>query len=254
MRMNRQRNYYSVRKRICRKALAVLLIIGIPAVLFLFTFSIKKVEIVGSNHYTDQQIKGIVLQSRPDYNSVYLYLKYKFFTTPTIPFVEKVDVEMVNNHTVKINVYEKIVIGCVEFMGEYLYFDKDGIIVESSSNKSDNIPIVNGLQFNKIILHEKLELEAQKEELYDVILNLTKVINKNDIAVDEISFNNNYEVTLKCQGIKVLLGKKSYYDEVLSDLKNILIKAKESGINILYMEDYKKGTGQVIGRTKKTTE
>ncbi|MDD3173686.1 MAG: cell division protein FtsQ/DivIB [Herbinix sp.] len=249
MRMNRLRNSNSVRKRICRKILAVLLIIGIPAVMFLFTFTIKKVEVVGADRYTDKQIKNSVLQTRPDYNSIYLYLKYKFFTTAQIPFVEKIDVELVNNHKVTINVYEKIVAGCVEFMGEYLYFDKDGIIVESSPKKIEDVPIINGLQFSKIILHEKLNV--QKNELFDVIINLTKLINKYELIVNTINFDSNYEVTLVCGDINVLLGKKNTYDEPLSDLKNILEKAEGTGVYELDMRDYEKGSGYVPGKIKK---
>jgi cell division protein FtsQ len=228
------------------------MIIGIPVLLLIFTFSIKKAAVVGASHYTDQQIREMVLKSGADNNSLYLFLKYKFLKTPQIPFIEKIDVEMIDNHKVSINVYEKTVIGCVKYMGEYLYFDKDGIIVESSSDKSDDIPIIYGLEFNRIILHQKLKV--QKDELYDVILNMTKLIRKYKVNVDKICFDTDYNVTLECGKITVLLGKKSYYDDALSDLKNILIKAAGTKVRVLDMSNYTKGTGYVIGRTEKSTE
>jgi cell division protein FtsQ len=247
----RQRNTYSVIGRICRKLFVVLLIIGLPAAWLITTFSIKNVEVVGVRRYTPDQMKEIIIQTKPDTNALYLYLKNRYFYNLQIPFVEKVDIEMVNTHSITIFVYEKMVAGCIEFMGEYLYFDKDGIIVESSSRQIENVPIIKGLKYNKIILSEKLEV--QKEELFDVIMNLTQHIEKYDLGVDTISFNNKYEVTIDCGDIKVLLGKKSTYDEVLSELKNMLVGAKDLEITI-DLRNFKKGSGGAIAKPKNPTE
>jgi cell division protein FtsQ len=154
-----QRNSNNVLIRISRRAFAFILIAGIPILLFLSAFGVKKAEVIGAKRYTNNQIREMVLQSKLDHNTLYLYLKYRFFEKPKIPFVEKLDVEMVNNHTVTIYVYEKMIAGCVEFLGEYLYFDKDGIIVESSSKRIEGVPIIKGLNYNEIVLNEKLHIQ-----------------------------------------------------------------------------------------------
>ncbi len=296
MSINRPRSSNSVRKRIFRKAIIALLALGIPMLLFLFQFGIQKAEVIGESRYTDQQIRDMVLESRLDYNSVYLYLKYRFFTTPDIPFIEKLDIEMNSRHEVTIYVYEKIVTGCVYVMGEYMYFDKDGIIVESSSEKVEKVPVIEGLQFRDIVLHDKLKLldeeqtkeedsgqentggdtqsgeensgssdeqETEKDEeestgakdkLFDIILNLTKLINKYELDVDVVRFDENNNVTLKCGDIRVLLGKKNDYEVALSDLKNILAKAEGTKAYELDMRDYSKESNYVIGKSKDSTE
>ncbi len=296
MSINRPRSSNSVRKRIFRKAIIALLALGIPMLLFLFQFGIQKAEVIGESRYTDQQIRDMVLESRLDYNSIYLYLKYRFFTTPDIPFIEKLDIEMNSRHEVTIYVYEKIVTGCVYVMGEYMYFDKDGIIVESSSEKVEKVPVIEGLQFRDIVLHDKLKLldeeqtkeedsgqentggdtqsgeensgssdeqETEKDEeestgakdkLFDIILNLTKLINKYELDVDVVRFDENNNVTLKCGDIRVLLGKKNDYEVALSDLKNILAKAEGTKAYELDMRDYSKESNYVIGKSKDSTE
>lgn len=282
MRINRQRNYYSVPKRIIKKFVIALLIIGIPVILFLNVFCLKEVDVTGSKRYSDKQIKELVLKTRLDYNSILLYLKYHYLKTPDIPFVEKIDVEMTTNHKVTVYVYEKMVIGCVEFMGEYLYFDKDGIVVESSPKKIENVPVINGLQFNEIVLNKKLhvlnydndqsdntelsnntgqsietEQNAQTEQskkLFHVILNLTKLISKYELNVNSINFDYSNEVSLRCKDIRVLLGDKSDYEEALSDLKNILKKAKKTDLYELDMRNYNEDSNYVIGKSKKTPE
>lgn len=245
--MNWQRNTDSVRKRLLKKTLLFLIIVGVPILLFLFTFSVKKVEVEGSKHYSEQQIKNMLFHSRIDYNSVLFYFKYSYLKKPEIPFVEKIDVELSNSHTVVLSVYEKKIAGCVEFMGEYLYFDKDGIIVESSPTRLKNIPIIEGLEFKEITLHQKLKV--QNNALYDIIMNITNLIRKYDVDVNKICFDQNYEVTLVCGKVNVLMGSKDHYDAVLSDLKNILQNAKGTGLYELDMQSYVKGSN-VIGKSK----
>ena len=249
--MRWQRDINSVRKRMFRGVILILLLLGIPTLLFLFTCSLKKVVVEGANHYTEDQIKDKLLKTKVDFNSVLFYLKYNFISKPEIPFVEKLDVELVNNHTVLVTVYEKKIAGCVKFMGEYLYFDKDGMVVESASNKLKNVPEIQGLQFSEIILHQKLKV--QSNSLYEVIMNISNLVNKYDLDVDVITFDKNYEITLLCDGVNVLIGKKDYYDEALSDLKNILIKSKGTRLYELDMREYVKGSKYIIGKSKKTS-
>ncbi len=281
MRMDRLRSSNSVRKRICRKLLTVILVIGVPATLFLLTFSLKKADVVGAERYSNSQIREKVINSPLDRNCAFLYLKYRFFKTSSIPFVEKISVEMDSTHAVTIYVYEKMVAGCVKFMGEYLYFDKDGIVVESSPEKVENVPVINGLQYNKIILHEKLNIQnnkedtkekneettvtkndkksqiqsedttnTQNEEMFDTIINLTKLISKYRLRVDAVNFDQNNEITLLCGKIRVLLGNRNSFDEPLSDLGNILSKAKGTKLYELDMRGYTKETGYAVGKTK----
>lgn len=159
MNREKQRNSNNVLIRIIKKAFLALVILGIPAVLFLYSFHIKNIEVVGTDRYTQEQMKELIFQNEADFNALYLYLKYRFFEKPKFPFIEKIDVDMVDNHSVTIFVYEKMVAGCVEFMGEYLYFDKDGIVVESTTNKLDGVPVIKGLKFNEIVLNEKLKVQ-----------------------------------------------------------------------------------------------
>jgi len=219
------------------------LILGIPILFLVYTFSLKNITVIGLTHYTEDEIKKAIIQDTTDSNTILLYLKYKYFKDIKLPFVEKMEFELINRNTIKIQVYEKMVSGCVEFMGEYLYFDKDGIIVESASQPLEDIPLVLGLNFNKIILNEKLEV--QKEELFDVILNLTQLIKEYELDVTTIYFDNNLEVTIDCGDIKILLGKQVTYDEALSELKNILLKANGMKLTI-DMRDYVKGKDTII--------
>lgn len=248
---SKRRNQNSVLKRIGRRILGMFLIIGIPTAAFVLTFHLKNVTVVGTTRYTSQEITDMIIKEIPDKNALLLYLKYRYFTSPKIPFIEKVDIEMVDTHSVIVNVYEKRVTGCVEYLGEYLYFDKDGIVVESSSKHFMDIPQIKGLTFNKIILNEKLEV--QKKELFDTILNLTQQIEKFELDVSTITFHSNYEVTLDCNKHKIMLGKRTTYNEVLAELKNILDKTEGMELTI-DMRDYEEDTKAIFAKPLKSTD
>lgn len=232
----------SVLKRIGLHLLKLTVFLIIPVLLFINAFSLKNITVTGSSRYTSEEIIDRLVNTQVDKNTFLLYLKYRYFTDIRIPFVEKLSFEMVDRNSVNIRVYDKRVIGCIEFMGDYLYFDKDGIIVESTYRRLEDIPLVKGLKYQKIVLNEKLEI--QKEELFDVILNLTQQIEKRELRVDTIIFNDKYEVTVDLGDIKAMLGKRSTYDEILAKLKNIILEVQGQKLTI----DMRSGTDYFIAK------
>ena len=225
-----RRKNNSVLRRKGLRILKITVFLILPAVIFITAFELKNISVTGSSRYNKEQIMDWLINSEADNNTLIMYMKYKYFTDVGIPFVEKISMKIEDRNSISIRVYDKRIIGCIEFMGDYLYFDKDGIIVESTSERLADIPLVEGLKYNKIVLNEKLEV--QKEGLFDVILNLTQQIEKQKLEVDTISFNNQYEVTVDLGEIKAMLGKRSTYDEILAKLKNIAAEAKGMKLTI----------------------
>ena len=98
------------------------------------------------------------------------YLETKAYCTP---FIEKMSVDILAPDSIKITVYEKAVAGYIEYLGKYMYFDKDGIIVETSDVKTAGIPQVTGLQFDYVVLHERLPIE--NDTSFQSILDITQL-------------------------------------------------------------------------------
>ncbi|MGB8455752.1 MAG: cell division protein FtsQ [Anaerocolumna sp.] len=229
------------------KLLILCLVIIIPVFILIVTCRLDTVIVEGSSHYTNEELQDKVITKKTDWNTIFLYLRYKYGKVDSIPFVEDIDVGLVNKNTVKIHVYEKVITGCIEFMGGYMYFDKDGIVVESSNQKIDEVPFITGLSFNRIILYEKLDV--QKKSLFNVILNLTQLIRKFQIKIDTIQFNSDLEVTLFSSDMKILLGKRDTYDEQIAELQNLLPNAEGKKIT-LDMKEFKEGQNEIIGQTR----
>ena len=112
-------------------AAAVLLVAGI----LFFSFNVTTVHVTGTTRYTDEEMTKMLFKKRWDTNSIYCYFKDRFAKHQQIPFVEDYKLEFQGPSTVEVIVYEKSVVGYVSYMGSYMYFDKDGIIVESANEK-----------------------------------------------------------------------------------------------------------------------
>ncbi len=174
----------------------------------------------GSVHYTNEEIMEMVMGGRFGDNSLFLSLKYRDKGIEGVPFIETMDVDIEAKDTIRITVYEKALAGYVRYLGRYVYFDKDGIVVETSLEETAGIPQVTGLSFDHVILHEPLPVD--KPELFDEILNITQQLAKYYLTADRIYFNSAYEVTLYFGEAKIALGKNEDIDEKIMKLQYIL--------------------------------
>ena len=55
-------------------------------------------------------------------------------------------------------------------MGCNMYFDKDGIVVESSTDLYENVPQIDGLKFDSIVINTKLDVGMQIYTIQFLIL------------------------------------------------------------------------------------
>lgn len=205
-------------------------------------YRLKQVSFEGLTRYTEAEFRekleqGVMTSLTP------FFCLSDSLAQKEIPFIEKYEIDYVDRQTARVIVHEKRVTGCVIIMGRYMFFDKDGIVVESSTERIPGIPVVTGLEFNEIVLYQKLSV--QKQSLFDMILQLTRLTEQNEIPVREISFDSNYEVTLYTGDITVLLGKKTSYDEEMSALAGMLaVMGERTGT--LDMRNYSRENGEVI--------
>ena len=197
---------------------------------FLLThFAVKNVIVDGNKHYSAQEIQSMIMTCYFGDNSLYLSLKYKNKEVEGIPFVETMDVVVQSNDTIKITVYEKALAGYVEYLGRYMYFDNEGVIVEVAKVTTKGIPQVTGLSFDHVVLYEKLPVE--NSDIFQNILTITKLLNKYDVICDKIQFDAGYNVTLGYGGVKVKIGAMENLDEKIMQLPRILPSlAGEKGV------------------------
>ena len=184
------------------------------------TYTVNTVYVEGNVHYTDEEITEKVMSGRLGQNSLYLNVKYRNQEIEDIPFISAIEVDIVAADTVRIRVYEKSVAGFVTYLGRYMYFDRDGTIVESSGMKTAGVPEVTGLKFDHVVMYEKLPVE--NAEIFARILDITQSLDKYELQADRLFFDKEYKVTLYFGEVRVQIGMGSDIDEKFSRLKSIL--------------------------------
>lgn len=198
-------------------------------------YEVTTVYVEGNVHYTNEEIIDMVLEGRYGNNSLLLSWKYKDKSIEDVPFVAKMDVAVLDPHTIKIEVYEKALAGYVEYLERYMYFDKDGIVVETSLQKTPGIPLVTGLSFDHVVLYEPLPVED--EAIFTSILNITQLVNKHELRIDRIYFGIDNTLTLYFGDVKVALGSPEDLDEKIMELQYMLPQL-EGMSGTLRMENY----------------
>lgn len=217
-------------------AIAVLLTaLGIAAAQILQHYQVTTVYVEGNIHYTNEEIMNMVMEGKLGDNSLYLSMKYKNKGVEGVPFVQTMDVDILSPDTIKITVYEKALAGYIEHLGRYMYFDKDGIVVEASDERTAGIPQVTGLTFSHIVMHEKLPVE--NPEVFEDILDITQLLNKYGIQADKIRFDKTMHKTLYFGDARVSLGSNDNIGEKIMKLKAILPEL-EGKKGLLRMDNY----------------
>lgn len=221
-------------------SVAVLCIVLVAALAFVLVhYHVTEVEVIGNHHYTEEEIRDMVLKGNVTDNSLILSLRYRNKSIRDIPFIESMDVEVIGADSIRIMVYEKTLAGCVSYLGNYMYFDREGIVVESSAELTDGVPEITGLHFDYVRLYEKLPVE--KEEVFQQILNLTQLLGKYEISADKIYFDHDMNVTLYFGQARVRIGGAENIDEKIMQL-SVMVPAIEGKSGVLDMSDFDENT------------
>lgn len=205
-------------------------------------YTVTTVYVEGNVHYTNEEIIERVMEGHYGNNSLLLSMKYKDKSIVGVPFVEKMDVSVLDPHTIKIEVYEKAIAGYVEYLERYMYFDKDGIVVESSLEKTAGVPLVTGLHFDHVVLYEPLPVGD--DSIFRSILSITQLVNKYNLSTDRIYFGSNGELTLYFGDVRASLGTDDNLDEKIMKLQ-YMIPGLQGKKGTLRMENYTEDTQNI---------
>lgn len=205
-------------------------------------YTVTTVYVEGNVHYTNEEVMGMVMKGYYGNNSLLLSLKYRDRSVEGIPFVEKMDVSVLDPHTIRIEVYEKALAGYVEYLEKCMYFDKDGIVVESSDRRTPGVPMVTGFAFDHVIVHEPLPVED--ETIFRSVLNITQLVNKYNLSVDRIYFGSDDTLTLYFGGVRAALGTADHLDEKIMSLQDMLPSLTDQK-GVLHMENYTEETENI---------
>ncbi len=212
---------------------------GLALILLVFFFRIKDVTVIGSANYTDEEVTEMVFPGFFDRLTPVAMLKERFVRHQTLPFIQNYDIQFESPFSARIVVYEKSIVGAVNYMSSFMYFDMDGVVVENSSKKLMNVPEIRGLKFRNIVLGKPLPVG--NDTVFSMILNITQQLDYYDIPCERIDLDalNNATVFVENGDVEVLLGQNAGLSAKIAALSDMLPVIRERGLKgTLDLSDY----------------
>lgn len=225
--------------------LILILLIAAGVFIVMNVFTVENVVVEGNELYSSTQIENMVLNDEYSWNSLYVDLKYRFVDIGEVPFVDTMEVSLDNPHTIHIKVYEKGMLGYlyINSIGQNAYFDKDGFVVETSTEVIDGVPKITGISCEEVVLYEKLQLE--NSDILRDLLNLTQTLKKYNLLPDEIQYDSNMEPVLYYGTIQVKIGSEDNLSQKVVRL-SIILPQLDGLSGTLHLETWTPETTDII--------
>lgn len=225
--------------RILKRFFATLCVVIVIIFVLYFWFHIDTVKIEGGSVYFDSEIEKSVFCRKFSDNALVFRVYNKLYGINKLPFVEDIDVKYESHDTVVLHIYDKKISGCIKYMGQYVYFDKDGIVLQSLSEHKKDVPMVTGIKFGKFSIGKAFSVKDEK--LFSKIMNISQLISHYKINVSRIHSSSD-GIMLYSGKVRVFLGKKDMYDDELAALSDVLkTTAKRNLKGSIDMSDYHSG-------------
>ena len=225
--------------------LILILLIAAGVFIVMNVFTVENVVVEGNELYSSTQIENMVLNDEYSWNSLYVFLKSRFVDIGAVPGVAPMEVAVDSPHTGHIKVYEKGMLGYlyINSIGQNAYFDKDGFVVETSTEVIDGVPKITGISCEEVVLYEKLQLE--NSDILRDLLNLTQTLKKYNLLPDEIQYDSNMEPVLYYGTIQVKIGSEDNLSEKVVRL-SIILPQLDGLSGTLHLETWTPETTDII--------
>jgi cell division protein FtsQ len=224
--------------------LIFLLVLAIAALVVIKVFTVETVEIEGNELYDDTMISGTILNDEYSWNSLYVFLKYRFKKVENVPFIDTMEVSLKSPHKLHVDVYEKGLVGYLfsSSLNQNVYFDKDGFVVELSSDIIEGIPRVDGLSCEDIVLYEQLPIE---KNVLKELLTLTQALKRKELIPDSILFGRENSPILVYDSVWVQIGSTTLLTQKVERIGKILPQLEgESGV--LHLENWSEENTTIV--------
>ncbi len=182
------------------------LVISAAVILMLFNF--ETAVVYGNTKYSQKQIESFITRGKLGENTFVMALKYHDRAVKEIPFVDRIDISIINPSTVQVNITEKPLDGCID-CGEYkAYFSKEGIVQAISGRTDEKATVINGLELHKPEIDAPVESENRTG--LDNVLKLLATMDRYELHADVIDVDQLGSLTVGFGDVSVGVGKSGY--------------------------------------------
>lgn len=183
-------------------------VLSVSAALILMLFNFETATINGNTKYSSEQIESFITRGTLGDNTFVMAVKYHQRKVTDIPFVDRIDIDIINPSTVRVNITEKPTDGCISYKGNNVYISKEGYVETVSGRIVEEATVINGV----VLTHAKtgMQVLAKNQLGLDLSLELLRAADKYGLHVDSIDVDEKSNLTAMFGQVKVMLGKTGY--------------------------------------------
>ena len=227
--------------RIIIEAGAAVLLIFV--LVFFLGFRVTSVQVEGNSFYTDDEIKNMLTNVPLAKNSILAGFINTEKSTKDAAMIDSIKISRINRNTLLLQVEEKQIIGYIEYQGQCLNFDRQGIIQIITDEPMENVPKIEGIDVKEAVQGERLSGISRTK--LNTILSVGKMLEKMENKPDRLEFNDLNQLVMYYGDIEVRLGDDENMDEKINRLVGILPEL-EGMSGILHLENTTEDSESVV--------
>lgn len=236
-----------LKKRQARKyrvqytSIVILLVFAIVLFLLSPIFHVKNIEIEGNSKVTSEEIKSL-LQIGTETNIFKETTSNVNEKLKQNKYIEKADVRKILPSTLKITVEEREVEYLIEYANSYAYVDKNGNILEISTNEVEGKTKIIGCTTENLNEQEKLNDEDIKKlkDAKRIVQSAKQFEIADKVTSINIADGSDYQIYMKDESKIVHLGTIDNIDTKMLYVKAIVEKEKGNDGEIFVNMDLNK--------------
>ncbi|MBQ7265779.1 MAG: FtsQ-type POTRA domain-containing protein [Firmicutes bacterium] len=181
-----------------------LLIVCLP-MLFLPVFRVEKIMITGNKILSEEEIRQLLTDSEG--KNILLFNTWgSADNIKKNKYVQSASVERAFPSTIIVRVKEYKVRAYVRYMGDYLYLNDDGRVIDVCPDMKWKLPVLTGLDFQNFKIGEKLKVENRVG--FNTMVDLSMLFEKYSILSDivEVDISDITDIHLYVGKIDVEFG------------------------------------------------
>lgn len=198
-----------IKKRTIYGIIFSVMFLCLVVIVFLLLFQVRKVEVVGNKYVSSQEVADWVQSDELATNSLYVLCKFQFTEYNLPAAIDDIKISLTTPWSIKIHVEEKKIVGYIILNDDFVYFDKDGIVLEKSREWWDDVACIEGLDVTSAQLYEELPVKKEEKKIFNSLLEMSKALKEKELTPDKIVCQDS-ELNLYFGSVCVNLGNENF--------------------------------------------
>lgn len=236
MEKEKQKQEKKQKRKRSRKWFHGILAILLVAVLFCISMiQADNILITGNERFTQEKICADLFSGKEKERLVVLLWRKLTHQKKEIPYLKDYTITLEDYHTITVQVEEKEVFGCLDYGGVYLYIDVTGTVLDSSKERMEGIPVLEGIYVRQAVLYEKIQSEQIPN--LEKMEHILKLLRQRSIEPDILYYSSQETIRIDAGTVRVFLGDHENLEEKINTLASILPEMEGLSGN-LYLDEY----------------